>query len=380
MADPANGFEFLAKLKEENGKEFQNYKDFSGYIDFKAREKGIPVHGQFELTPLCNFNCGMCYVHLDQAQLNGKNLLSIDDWKSIVYQAWQAGMIYSTLSGGECLTYPGFEELFIYLHELGCNVEVLTNGLLLNEKRIRFFQKHMPSNIQVTLYGWNDDVYERVTGQRAYNTVTENIRKAIQADLPISISITPNAFLGKDVLETIRAGREMTKAISVNSAVFSPREETGRSKQEDDADLELYIQVYRLLQELNGRETRTISIDKLPPAGGPFHKCVEKGLRCGGGRSSFCIDWKGTIMPCYRMDMIHADVLKDGFAAAWKSINQAANNWPRVPECIKCPYDEVCNNCMGNILQYAEPGKQPIALCEKTRQYVSQGVKSIPEC
>ena len=380
MKDPVNGFEFLAKLKERNGQEFQNYRDFSEYIDDKAREKGIPVHGQFELTPLCNFNCGMCYVHLNRDQLNGRNLLSVDDWKSIMYQAWQAGMMYTTVSGGECLTYPGFEELFLYLHGLGCNVEVLTNGLLLNEKRIRFFQEHMPSNIQITLYGWNNDVYERVTGQRAYITVTENIRKAIQADLPISISITPNAFLGKDVLETIRAGREMTKAVSVNSSVFSPREETGRSAQEDEADLELYIQIYRLLQELNGRETRNISIDKLPPAGGPCHKCVEKGLRCGGGRSSFCIDWKGTIMPCYRMDMIHADVLKEGFAAAWKSINQGANNWPRVPECIDCPYDEVCNNCMGNILQYAEPGKQPTALCEKTRQYVSQGVKNLPEC
>ena len=176
MKDPVNGFEFLAKLKERNGQEFQNYRDFSGYMDFKAREKGIPVRGQFELTPLCNFNCGMCYVHLNRDQLNGRNLLSVDDWKSIMYQAWQAGMMYTTVSGGECLTYPGFEELFLYLHGLGCNVEVLTNGLLLNEKRIRFFQEHMPSNIQITLYGWNNDVYERVTGQRAYITVTENIR------------------------------------------------------------------------------------------------------------------------------------------------------------------------------------------------------------
>ena len=380
MDDAANGFEFLAKLKEKNGKELQNYRDFSGYMDFKAREKGIPVIGQFELTPLCNFNCGMCYVHLNQDQLNGRNLLPVDAWKTIMHQAWQAGMMFTTLTGGECLTYPAFDELFLYLHELGCAVEVLTNGFLLNENRIRFFQEHMPSNIQITLYGWNNDVYERVTGKRAYTIVTENIKNAIQAGLPVSISITPNTFLGKDVLETVKAAKEMTKAVSLNSVIFPPREETGRSGQNLDSDLDLYVQANRLLRELNGREMQAISVDQLPPPGGPFHQCAEKGLRCGGGRSSFCIDWKGTIMPCNRMDMIHADAVKEGFAAAWKKVNQGANNWPRVPACIDCPYDEICSNCMGNMLQYAGPGEQPIGLCERTRELVRHGVVRIPEC
>lgn len=30
----------------------------------KAFEDGIPISGTFELTPRCNFDCKMCYVHL----------------------------------------------------------------------------------------------------------------------------------------------------------------------------------------------------------------------------------------------------------------------------------------------------------------------------
>ena len=32
------------------------------YQEQKARKAGIPLFGQFELTPLCNLDCKMCYV------------------------------------------------------------------------------------------------------------------------------------------------------------------------------------------------------------------------------------------------------------------------------------------------------------------------------
>ena len=117
MAEPVNGFELLDQLREKNGKKVQNYKALSDFLDAKAREKGIPVHCQFELTPLCNFDCRMCYVHMNPEQLK-ESILSVDDWKDLMYQAWEAGMIHATLTGGECLTYSGFDELFLYLHSL----------------------------------------------------------------------------------------------------------------------------------------------------------------------------------------------------------------------------------------------------------------------
>lgn len=380
MAEPANGFELLEQLREKNGKKIQNYKSLSSFLDFKAREKGVPVHCQFELTPLCNFNCPMCYVHLNPDQLNGRSVFSVEEWKDLMHQAWEAGMIHATLTGGECLTYPGFDELFLYLHSLGCDISVLTNGYLLNDERIRFFKEHPPAFIQITLYGWNDDVYERITGKRAFQTVMENARKAIEADLPISINVTPSIYLGEDVLETIRIGMKMSKSFTVNSALFTPREETGRSDHQDTSETDLYIRIYRLINELGGRETKEADEDKLLPAGGPFHECNECGLRCGGGRSSYVLDWKGMMMACNRMHMINADARRIGIKEAWAKVNHEASNWPRVPECIECPYDRVCNNCAGNMLRFAAPGKQPTELCEQAKAYVRNGVRYIPEC
>ena len=227
MEGSINGFDFLAQLREDNGKQVQSYQDFIDYLERKARIKGVPVLGQFELTPLCNLNCKMCYVHLLPDQLKGQSVLPVSVWKNLMYQAWQAGMIHATLTGGECMAYPGFDEIYLYLQSLGCEVGVLTNGTLMDEKRICFFKEHRPDNIQVTLYGWNDDVYERVTGKRAFSTVYQNIWNAVEAGMKVTITVTPSAYLGEDVLETIRVAKSLSDRLIVNFDIMPPREETG---------------------------------------------------------------------------------------------------------------------------------------------------------
>ncbi len=142
----------------------------------------------------------------------------------------------------------------------------------------------------------------------------------------------------------------------------------------------MYVRIYQLLDELDGVKTVEIDPKRLPPAGGPSHECTECGLRCGGGRSGFVINWQGSLMPCNRMNMIHADALKEGVEAAWKKVNREASSWPRVPECEGCPYDGICNNCAANMLRFADPGKQPKELCERMRYYVQHGIRHIPDC
>ncbi len=380
MNVPDNRFELKDLLHNENGESYPSYSRLAKHLDIKARERGIPLHGKFELTPLCNFDCKMCYVHLNKNQMDGRSILPADTWKDLMHQAWKAGMISASLTGGECLTYPGFDELYLYLQSLGCEVAVLTNGFLLDEKRIQFFQEHKPSDIQITLYGCNDDVYERVTGHRAFTTVINHFRMAKDAGLPVFISITPSRYLGEDIFETIRIAREMCGHVDINTFYTSPREETGRSGYQDDADLELYIRAIKYRGQLEGQKPIEINEERLPPAGGPCHETNECGFQCGGGRSAFAIDWKGIMTPCTDMDLIRSYPLKDGFATAWSRINQEVNNWPRVPECMGCAYEDVCNHCAAKTLRYAVPGKVPTALCEQTREMVRNGALYIPEC
>lgn len=376
--DLRDGYEYLELLHRQNGKQTQSFTDFSVYLEAKARERGIPIHGQFELTPLCNFNCGMCYVHLNEKQFHGSSLLTIEQWKGLMHQAFENGMFQATLTGGECLTYPGFEELYLYLHSLGCQVDVLTNGSLLDENRIRFFREHPPALIQITLYGENEDVYERVTGRRLFHTVREQIRLVKDAGLPLIISITPNRVLGEDVFETIRLALGITKNIFINTSLFVPPGKR-RAEAYEDPGVEYYTEILRFAKKLKGIPLEECPKEEIPEPGGPCHICEERGLECGGGRSGFVINWKGEMLICNRMEP-RSFPLSDGFENAWRKIHEAAENWPHVPECRDCAYEKVCGKCAADVLKYSEAGKQPKGLCERTKYMVSRGVLPMPTC
>ncbi len=379
MSEYRDGFEFLKALKERMRKEKPGFSVFSDYLNQKARKMGIPLNGQFELTPLCNFRCGMCYVRLSEGQMCQK-LLTPEQWKDLISQAVKAGMLSATLTGGECLAYPGFREVYEHLHHLGCKVDIFTNGALLDEEWIRYFRKHPPAGIYITLYGDSEDAYERVTGQRAFGKVLKHIRNILEEGLPLALTITPNPDLGEDVFGTLRLAKELCRNVRINHLLSPPRAETGRTRDFADLDEDFYIRILKFKHELDGVHLETCPVECLPAEGGPDPDKVLHGLLCGGGRSGFNIGWKGVMNPCNELEEIKAYPFETGFAEAWQQIREAVDRWPRASACEGCAYKPVCVSCVGRVADYAEPGTWPRALCRRIKHYVQQGVYPVPNC
>lgn len=340
---------------------------------------GIPLNGQFELTPLCNFRCRMCYVRLSEGQMSQK-ILTPEQWKDLISQAYDAGMLTAALSGGECLAYPGFREVYEHLHHLGCKVDVLTNGVFLDEDWIRYFKDHPPAGIYITLYGDSERAYERVTGQRVFKKVVGHIQRILEEELPLEINVTPNRDLGEDVFGTIRLAKELCRNVQVNHLLSIPREETGRSQDFTDLDEDFYIRILKFKNELDGICLKTCPAECLPAEGGPNPGKVLHGLQCGGGRSGFNMTWNGIMIPCNELERIRAYPLETGFTEAWRQIREAVERWPRSSTCEGCAYENVCEGCVGRIANFAEPGTWPHSLCERTKRFVQQGVYPVPDC
>lgn len=379
MADHQSSYAFVESFRKDKNRQ-PSFRDFSLYLENKARQQGVPLTGLFELTPLCNLDCRMCYVHLNAEQLRDRSVLKPDVWKSLMSQALDAGMMHAVLTGGECLAYPGFEEVYLHLHEHSCEVELLTNGVLLDEKRLEFLLKHRPTGIQITLYGCSEDVYERVTGHRVFTLVTDNIRRIMDAGLNLELMVTPSVHLGEDVLETYQLARELCPSVALNKYLYPPREDTGRSERQDNPDMDLIVRLYQLQSKLDGKTIRLIPEEQLPEPGGPPPDHPPKGLYCSAGRSCFSIDWEGFLYPCNHLRMIRENPLRDGFPAAWKSVNKQAENWKRELACETCPYLSVCNPCAATVRQHACPGSKPETWCKRTITLVRYGILNPPDC
>lgn len=349
---------------------------YSQFMDNKARNVGTPLTGIFELTPLCNFDCKMCYVHLAPQQLGERRILRKEAWLSLVDEAISMGMLNAQLTGGEAMLHPDFDEIYLYLFEHGVRIVVMTNGVLLDEERIDFFKKYTPASIQITMYGGDEDSYERVTGRRDYELVLEHIKKAKELDCRLVLTATPSRYFGKKELASVIAfAKEHELTIRVNNDLNVPREETGRRLSDFDLTEE---EIFELKAFMAGKEISELKEEKtnLPPAGN--HKEPVCGIRCGAGRDVFCINWEGHMKACLDLEE-YEEPLQIGFSEAWARINAFAKAYEVPRECVDCPYISVCNPCPVIHAIGAPKGHVDRRICARTRRLVATGCLNLPE-
>lgn len=366
--------QLIAELDTEGINDYRRYDAVRKFLNFRARDKGVPISGSFELTPLCNLDCKMCYVHLNKEHMQGAQLLSVEQWKQIMQQAIDAGMMYSRLTGGECLTYAGFKELYLFLRERGVETVILTNGLLLDEEMTVFLQNNPPAAIQVSLYGAGEDTYEQVTGKRAFSLVVENLRRIKEAGIPLTVAVTPSAYM-TDATQILQLLWKENLPFNINAGILPPRLETGRVLA--DATIDTYISMLKLCSQREGKELIMDGDPESLPDSGVKQGNLVEGVSCGAGRSSFAIDWHGDMRPCNNFPCIGENVLTLGFREAWQRTNYTATHFPIPMECQECAYKNVCKHCVVEHAVGAPIGHASPAICDMGKRMVVEGLCSL---
>lgn len=367
--------DFIESLKKQNLSDKEIKKRYNNYIENRAREKRIPLHGKLELTPYCNLDCKMCYVHLNSEQFCSDKLISVETWKRLIDEAHSAGMLYTTLTGGECLIYPGFDEIYLYLRTKGIVPCILSNGLLMNEKRIEFLKKYPPSLIQITLYGSSDDAYEKVTGHRVFKTIYHNLEMLREAHFKVAMSLTPSSYMRDDIRPLQKVAESLEIPYSINANLIAPRDNTGR--QLEDLELDQYIEIYKVWKELKQEELIPVDPAEIPSPSTDGKKAY--GLQCGGGTSSFTIQYNGKMSPCPSLSEVTTEPLKDGFLNAWHQLNDLVSKYPMPAECPECVYHDYCILCPAIHNSAKNHGHCDPHICERTRRLIQEGFMPIPD-
>ena len=326
-----------------------NYNQFLQEAMKKARETDTPISGSFELTPLCNLDCKMCYVHLTDPTVK-ERMLSGDQWIDLMGQAISHGMMIALLTGGEAMTHPDFRRIYMYLIEQGVSVRVKTNGILLNRDMIKLFREYPPYVIDVSLYGCDEESYRAVTGHDVFNTVTENIRAVIEAGLHIQLKITPSSYMLPWVDRIMEyAGTLGAEDVNVNVALMEANADTGRSVEGFGLSLEENALIHRKYRDMYPRKPR-IQTDEEAEFMGELPEgthILKKGLYCNGGRTTFAVNWDGTMGPClgFPRDVICSDVKSTSFETAWREVNRGVKDYAVPEECHSCSHNAKCHYC-----------------------------------
>ena len=151
---------------------FDVARDFYAGFSYNNKEGKaiIPLRYFFELTYRCNLNCPYCYVGSDRK----KNELSTEEWFNIIKQIPRYSFV--TLVGGEPLVRHDFKEiLFKTSKRVFGKLNVVTNGILIDEEIIDAFIKSKMMLLSVSIDGWgkNHDLNRNREG--IFDRITKNL-------------------------------------------------------------------------------------------------------------------------------------------------------------------------------------------------------------
>lgn len=324
---------------------------YEKYLIERAARGQIPLNASLELLPVCNMNCDMCYVRLSREEMERQGRLRrADEWLALADQMKEAGTLFVLLTGGEPLLYPGFREVYLGLRKMGMILTVNTNGTLLDEGWADFFAQHPPRRMNITLYGADEEAYEKLCH---YPGGFEKTIRAIRLLRARNVDVKINGSLVRanegNIKRIVDIAEKLDAAVNIDTYMYPAVRERHRP----------FDQQSRLLPEA-AAQGRMSFLRAVLPKENYLAAAKEKvtivsetgagertpgEMQCQAGRSSFTVNWQGYMRPCVMLTEPPLSVFSMDFMAAWRQLAEITAQIRLSSECSACRMRRICQNC-----------------------------------
>ena len=341
----------------------------------KASNAERPIYGNLELLPLCNMNCDMCFVRLSPEEMKQQGRLrTLEEWKQVVLEIAQEGVLFLQLTGGEPLLYPDFKELYSFIRSQGIIVTINTNGTLIDEDWADFFAQFPPRRINITLYGKDNETYERLCHlPHGFDKAIRGIKllRERKVDVKLNGSLAKENF--KDTDELFRIADELGVPMTPAAYMFPATRERKRDylyesrvTPKEAAQASMTIVAHgKTAEEMRAYAQMKLAMVEQTEEG----KLEPGGMTCHAGKCAFIVNWQGHLQPCIIMKEPWVPVFEIGFKKGWEQIVEKTKELQLCAECNACKLRHLCGKCVA--ANYYETGNfhtKPSYLCEMTEE------------
>lgn len=342
------------------------------YFYRKASAAGIPLSGTFELTPVCNMDCKMCYVRLSRAEQESISPLhNADEWLTLAQNARDAGMLYLLVTGGEPFLHPQIRPILEGLNKMGLIVSINSNGTMIDEDVISWLKKAPPIRVNISIYGASDETYAKLCNNPSgFTQVTKAISLLKEAGISVKLncSLTPHNI--HDLPRIVDFAKENDLILQIATYMFPPTRKSDENIGKNErltAEQAAYYSAYSEYLLL-GKE-RFLEKEIGFPDDIEDH-CAEigDGIRCRAGKCSFWVNWNGKMTPCGMFpDLKFPNVFEINFEQAWSEIKKIASSIVLPTMCAGCSAKNDCRACAAMVItESGQFDKVPQYRCDMT--------------
>lgn len=356
----------------------------SRYLFSKASVNKTPLSGTFEISPLCNMDCKMCYVRLNEKEMNSKGRLrTVDEWIQLAKEAKEQGMLFLLITGGEPFLYKDFKKLYTELKKLGLVISINTNGTLLNKDMVDWLAKNPPYKINMTVYGGSNETYKRLCNNpKGFDQVTQAAKLLKDANISVKINASITPYNMDDLEEIFSFAKKFDFYIETTTYMFPPIRKDEKSigignrfTAEEAAKCAVKIDEIRYEEDELKRRIESIKNNtfKQKEKDDDCKTLEGDGIICRAGRSSFWATWNGNITPCGMMTNPYVDLSQGSFKDCWNQLVEKTEQIRTSKSCSTCSKKSFCPTCAA--VAYTETGdfsKRPQYICDYTEKILEE--------
>lgn len=309
----------------------------------------------FELTYRCSEMCIHCYN--PGATRNNEEIshrgemkeLSIDDYKRIIDEMDNAGLVKVCLSGGDPFSKEFIWELIDYLYEKEIALDIFTNGQRLL-KGIKRLADYYPRLVGISIYSGIADDHDAITRipgswKRSMQVVKELSDLAVPMNLKCCV-MQPNVhsyYMVADIAK--QYGAQPQFEINITES--------------NDGDLcakQLRLTEEQLQVVLRDNNLALYVGKEAPNFGG--QKRDLSLCSCGAGATGFCMSPNGDLRACTAFTQVYGNLNEQSIISILQN-SQSLKEWKSATvrdyeECGRHDYCDYCNLCAG--VNYTEHG------------------------
>ena len=250
-----------------------------------------PERVEFFITKHCNLSCKHCFEG-SAPKFPIKEFTS-SEMERIVNQLEVAGIKTLKITGGEPFTHPNIDELVALLSKVHFETMILTNALLLNERRIELIKKN---NIQlgISLDGMSSITHDFIRGQGSFIALKKVLLALRRSKVTFSVTCTANKMNLSEIDGIIDY---VLGELNANSLFISRLRSIGRAVDNNELVLNNtennFVQDICMAKQKKYGERLILADDSTMKA-----QSVGNRIACSAGNSIFALDENFDIYPC----------------------------------------------------------------------------------
>jgi radical SAM protein with 4Fe4S-binding SPASM domain len=316
-------------------------------------EEHAPLTAMIEIADRCNEVCVHCY------QVQGqRGELETDDWRKILDELAELGVLFLTISGGEATLRADFLEIVAHARKRRFAVKLFTNGLSMTRELAGQLAELAVQEVQISLYSHRAEVHDWVTRvPGSWDKTVNGARFLMEAGVRVVLKSPIMTFNEADVDAYI----DFVTGLGADYMLDAQLDAREGADREPEA--------FRVSDDAYLAARRNPRLDAAPK------EKVERPLEanvCGACSGNVHIEANGEIRPCTLLDVAVGHALEDGVKKAWEQNEDAAMirelTWADLHGCRDCDLHSYCGRCFSNARVEVGDALGPYAsACHKAR-------------